>query len=207
MDFIKTSSLRALIELTFQRNWNGLIWMSRKGVITKRVKTVQTALSRISAQPRSPAGRGTNVPRSAKSSVRLKSRPKSKPPADHATRPGKHCPRSAKPQPSRHAAHEAASRNRNSRTTADASVRAGKNVPRPAENHRPNLIRSTTPPTESSGPTVPTRPRPDCPADRPDRPSQRRGRPEARFEAQFHIFKPGLTLSRLKRPSTIYIDF
>ncbi|CAA7052520.1 unnamed protein product [Microthlaspi erraticum] len=59
MDFIKTSSLRALIELTFQRNWNGLIWMSRKGVITKRVKTVQTALSRISAQPRSPAGRGT----------------------------------------------------------------------------------------------------------------------------------------------------
>ncbi|CAA7052548.1 unnamed protein product [Microthlaspi erraticum] len=48
-----------------------------------------------------------------------------------------------------------------------------------------------------SGPTVPTRPRPDCPADRPDRPSQRRGRPEALFEAQFHIFKPGLTLSRL----------
>ncbi|CAA7047571.1 unnamed protein product [Microthlaspi erraticum] len=61
MDFIKTSSLRALIELTFQRNWNGLIWMSRKGVITKRVKTVQTALSRNSAQPR------RNIaPRSAK---------------------------------------------------------------------------------------------------------------------------------------------
>ncbi|CAA7035281.1 unnamed protein product [Microthlaspi erraticum] len=39
MDFIKTSSLRALIELTFQRNWNGFIWMSRKGVIAKRVKT------------------------------------------------------------------------------------------------------------------------------------------------------------------------
>ncbi|CAA7052815.1 unnamed protein product [Microthlaspi erraticum] len=38
MDFIKTSSLRALIELTFQRNWNGFIWMSRKGVIAKRVK-------------------------------------------------------------------------------------------------------------------------------------------------------------------------
>ncbi|CAA7021771.1 unnamed protein product [Microthlaspi erraticum] len=83
MDFIKTSSLRALIELTFQRNWNGLIWMSRKGVTTKRVKT---ALSRISAQPRSPAGRGTNVPRSAKSSsVRLKSRPKSKPSAARIT--------------------------------------------------------------------------------------------------------------------------
>ncbi|CAA7046773.1 unnamed protein product [Microthlaspi erraticum] len=61
MDFIKTSSLRALIELTFQRNWNGLIWMSRKGVTTKRVETVQTALSRNSAQPRSPAGRETIV--------------------------------------------------------------------------------------------------------------------------------------------------
>ncbi|CAA7049371.1 unnamed protein product [Microthlaspi erraticum] len=35
--------------------------MSRKGVTTKRVKTVQTALSRISAQPRSPAGRETIV--------------------------------------------------------------------------------------------------------------------------------------------------
>ncbi|CAA7021893.1 unnamed protein product [Microthlaspi erraticum] len=79
MDFIKTSSLRALIELTFQRNWNGLIWMSRKGVTTKRVKTVQTALSRISAQPRSPAGRGTNVRARPNLSVRLKSRPKSKP--------------------------------------------------------------------------------------------------------------------------------
>ncbi|CAA7050277.1 unnamed protein product [Microthlaspi erraticum] len=78
MDFIKTSSLRALIELTFQRNWNGLIWMSRKGVTTKRVKTVQTALSRISAQPRSPAGRGTMF-RARPKSVRLKSRPKSKP--------------------------------------------------------------------------------------------------------------------------------
>ncbi|CAA7052902.1 unnamed protein product [Microthlaspi erraticum] len=90
MDFIKTSSLRALIELTFQRNWNGLIWMSRKGVTTKRVKTVQTALSRTA--PSAAAGRETNVSRSAKIvSVRLKSRPKFKPPAD-ASRPGKQCP-------------------------------------------------------------------------------------------------------------------
>ncbi|CAA7035533.1 unnamed protein product [Microthlaspi erraticum] len=39
MDFIKTSSLRALIELTFQCKWSGLIWMSRKGVIAKIAKT------------------------------------------------------------------------------------------------------------------------------------------------------------------------
>ncbi|CAA7043417.1 unnamed protein product [Microthlaspi erraticum] len=79
MDFIKTSSLRALIELTFQRNWNGLIWMSRKGVTTKRVKTVQTALSRISAQTAQTGWPRNECSRSAKiTSVRLKSRPKFK---------------------------------------------------------------------------------------------------------------------------------
>ncbi|CAA7035296.1 unnamed protein product [Microthlaspi erraticum] len=136
MDFIKTSSLRALIELTFQRNWNGLIWMSRKGVITKRVKTVQTALSRISAQPRSPAGRGTCSALGQIISVRLKSRPKFKPTGRSRNHDPGNCPRSAK-QPSRHAAHDhaaragnKASRPRNpSRTTADASVRAGKERP------------------------------------------------------------------------------
>ncbi|CAA7030359.1 unnamed protein product [Microthlaspi erraticum] len=133
MDFIKTSSLRALIELTFQRNWNGLIWMSRKGVTTKRVKTVQTALSRISAQPRSPAGRGTNVHarpnhiRPSEVSAKVQNS------ADHASRPGKHVPRSATPQPltpSRarpcRASREQASRPRNlSRTTADAPSEPG----------------------------------------------------------------------------------
>ncbi|CAA7038413.1 unnamed protein product [Microthlaspi erraticum] len=66
MDFIKTSSLRALIELTFQRNWNGFIWMSRKGVIAKRVKTAPDGSIENQRPTRSPAGRGTNVPRSAK---------------------------------------------------------------------------------------------------------------------------------------------
>ncbi|CAA7048525.1 unnamed protein product [Microthlaspi erraticum] len=91
MDFIKTSSLRALIELTFQRNWNGLIWMSRKGVITKRVKTVQTALSRISAQPRRGWPGETNVSlgqnriRPSEVSAKVQTiRPTS--------RPGKQCP-------------------------------------------------------------------------------------------------------------------
>ncbi|CAA7059842.1 unnamed protein product [Microthlaspi erraticum] len=70
MDFIKTSSLRALIELTFQRNWNGLIWMSRKGVIAKRVKTAPDGYIENQRRTRSPAGRGTNVPRSAKTVFR-----------------------------------------------------------------------------------------------------------------------------------------
>ncbi|CAA7047152.1 unnamed protein product [Microthlaspi erraticum] len=90
MDFIKTSSLRALIELTFQRNWNGLIWMSRKGVIAKRVKTAPDGHIENQRPTRSPAGRGTNVPRSAKTvSVRLKSRPKFQPLGRSHTRPGK----------------------------------------------------------------------------------------------------------------------
>ncbi|CAA7061747.1 unnamed protein product [Microthlaspi erraticum] len=123
MDFIKTSSLRALIELTFQRNWNGLIWMSRKGVTTKRVKTAPDALSRISAQPRSPAGRGTNVPRSARiSSVRLKSRPKSKtvrPIAQVTTRET-----------------IARGRPRHATTAHDQTARAGSNASRPRNSSR-----------------------------------------------------------------------
>ncbi|CAA7034118.1 unnamed protein product [Microthlaspi erraticum] len=80
--------------------------MSRKGVIAKRVKLLQTALSRISAQTRSPAGRGTHVSRSAKSvrptevSAKVQNRS-----ADHATRPGKHCPAVGQAT-SRHAAHD-----------------------------------------------------------------------------------------------------
>ncbi|CAA7035429.1 unnamed protein product [Microthlaspi erraticum] len=198
MDFIKTSSLRALIELTFQRNWNGLIWMSRKGVTTKRVKTVQTALSRISAQPRSPAGRGTNVPRSAKSSVRLKSRPKSKTGRDQS-RPGKllpavgHAtttPRRARPK---RASRENASRPRNSSRVPRPMRRPSRETTsrvRPRF-HRPIFIRPTTAADHAS-----VRPRPfrlghdPIPADRPDRPSQRRGRPEARFEAHFIFSSP-----------------
>ncbi|CAA7051133.1 unnamed protein product [Microthlaspi erraticum] len=181
MDFIKTSSLRALIELTFQRNWNGLIWMSRKGVTTKRVKTVQTALSRTAPKPRSPAGRGTmfrarpNHIRPTEVSAKVQNRP-----ADHASRPGKHSrgrpsQRHAKPRTTKRASRETRPRGRatRSRTTADASVRAGKDVPRPAEISSAKSIRSTTPADrETSAPTVPTRPRPDVrpivPHDRPN---------------------------------------
>ncbi|CAA7030790.1 unnamed protein product [Microthlaspi erraticum] len=155
-----------------------------------------------SAQPRSPAGRGTHVPRSAKTSVRLKSRPKSKttrpithhdpgnkPAVGHATTA---TPRRARPKRASRETSLAAAQL--ARVPADAPSEPGKNVPRPAERfHRPNLSADRNP----SGPTVPTRPQPDCPADRPARPSQRRGRPEALFEAQTYVFKPGLTLSRL----------
>ncbi|CAA7051717.1 unnamed protein product [Microthlaspi erraticum] len=142
MDFIKTSSLRALIELTFQRNWNGLIWMSRKGVITKRVKTVQTALSRISAQPRSPAGRGNmfrarpNHIRPSEVSAKVQT---DRPITQHD--PGNIVPRSAKPNVTPRRARPC----RASRETSLAAAQPvrvprpmhpsepGKNVPRPAE--------------------------------------------------------------------------
>ncbi|CAA7058464.1 unnamed protein product [Microthlaspi erraticum] len=177
MDFIKTSSLRALIELTFQRNWNGLIWMSRKGVITKRVKTVQTALSRISAQPRSPAGRGTNVPRSAKT-VRLKSRPKSKPLGRSRITTRETLSRGRPSQTSRHTAHDQsaragkqASRPRNPLAYHGRCIRPSREEhPRPAENFIGQIssVRPRRPTANPSGPDRSDSATTRCPADRPD---------------------------------------
>ncbi|CAA7054240.1 unnamed protein product [Microthlaspi erraticum] len=133
MDFIKTSSLRALIELTFQRNWNGLIWMSRKGVIAKRVKTVQQLIENQRPN-RAEAGRGTNVPRSAKTirPSEVSAKVQTIRPITHHD-PGNIVPRSATPQRSRHTAHDRrASREQrlaaaqpHSRTTADVRPSRG----------------------------------------------------------------------------------
>ncbi|CAA7049383.1 unnamed protein product [Microthlaspi erraticum] len=122
-------------------------------------------------------------------------------PADHQ-RPGKHCPAVGQVTirfTPRRARPCRASRGTKPRGRATTRVprpmhpsEPGKNVPRPAE--KPSAK------SQSARPRRPT-------MISSDRPSQRRGRPEARFEARFHIFKPGLTLSRLKRPSTIYIAF
>ncbi|CAA7040987.1 unnamed protein product [Microthlaspi erraticum] len=198
MDFIKTSSLRALIELTFQRNWNGLIWMSRKGVTTKRVKTVQTALSRNSAQPRSPAGRGTMFRARPKLSVRLKSRPKSKPLGRSRITTRETSPRSATPQPPRHSRARPKRASRESLAAAQlAQYRARTLRPtgrtprvRPRISSAKLIRRPRRPTVNPSGPTVPTRPQPDCPADRPARPSQRRGRPEALLKPNFIFSSP-----------------
>ncbi|CAA7031774.1 unnamed protein product [Microthlaspi erraticum] len=126
--------------------------MSRKGVIAKRVKTAPDGHIENQRPTRSPAGRGTNVPRSAKTvSVRLKSRPKSK----TVGRSRNHDPGNiARGRPS-HAttAHDQTARAGKrlaaaqliSRTTHDAPSEPGNYVPRPAEKHRPNFIRPTTP--------------------------------------------------------------
>ncbi|CAA7030663.1 unnamed protein product [Microthlaspi erraticum] len=125
--------------------------MSRKGVIAKRVKTAPDG-SIENQRPTAQSGWPRNdVPRSAKVSVRLKSRPKSNHrPITITTR--ETFPRSAKhtrhatPRTTMRASREQASRPRNpSRTTADASVRAGKTSHVRPRNHRPNLIRPTTP--------------------------------------------------------------
>ncbi|CAA7030636.1 unnamed protein product [Microthlaspi erraticum] len=138
MDFIKTSSLRALIELTFQRNWNGLIWMSRKGVTTKRVRLSRRLYReqrpnravRLAEKHCSALGQIT--------SVRLKSRPKFQTDRPITHDPGNIVPRSAKLQRStphrarpKRASRETRPRGRATvpRTTADASVRAGKERP------------------------------------------------------------------------------
>ncbi|CAA7043692.1 unnamed protein product [Microthlaspi erraticum] len=163
MDFIKTSSLRALIELTFQRKWNGLIWMSRKGVIAKIAKTGPAALSRNRAKPcRRPAeermfraNAHTTTPREPGSNA---SRPRnSRTTADAPSDQESRVPRPA-------------------RNIGQSFIR-----PTTAADH------------ETSGhdrSDVPIATTTRCPADRPDRPSERRGRPEAVFEAQSAQFKP-----------------
>ncbi|CAA7053769.1 unnamed protein product [Microthlaspi erraticum] len=153
--------------------------MSRKGVTTKRVKTVQTALSRISAQPRSPAGRGTNVPLGQITSVRLKSRPKFQTvrPITHHD-PGNNVPRSATTTltPAAHDhAREPGSKPRGratfSRTTADAPSEPGR---RPASGRETSAKSS---PSDHSRPTTnpsghdrsdSTDGRPIVPTDRPN---------------------------------------
>ncbi|CAA7034567.1 unnamed protein product [Microthlaspi erraticum] len=178
MDFIKTSSLRALIELTFQRNWNGFIWMSRKGVIAKRVKAAPDGYienQRPNAQtgwPRNECSAlGQNRIRPTDVSAKVQTS------ADHAIttretlsrgRPSHNAtPRRARP--SARAGRTPRGRATHSRTTADASVRAGKTSHVRPRNHRPNFTRRPSRPTEIIRP----RPfrlgqRPDCPADRPD---------------------------------------
>ncbi|CAA7045141.1 unnamed protein product [Microthlaspi erraticum] len=216
MDFIKTSSLRALIELTFQRKWNGLIWMSRKGVIAKRVKTApdghienqRRTRSRLAEERCSALGQNRIRPTEVSAKVQTIR------PITHTTR--ETCPAVGQATP-RQAAHDHAARAGKQslaaaqlvpRTTADASVRAGKTPTSGRE-----TIGQIHPSDQAGRPkhpatTVPTRPRPDCPADRPDRPSERRGRPEAVFEAQSAQFKPkaGADLARLGLAAFTYLE-
>ncbi|CAA7055888.1 unnamed protein product [Microthlaspi erraticum] len=199
MDFIKTSSLRALIELTFQRNWNGLIWMSRKGVITKRVKTVQTALSRKrptaqSGWPRNECSASAKNP-SVRSAKVQPHRPithhdpgnMSRGRPSHTTHAMPRTTMPREPGTSLAAAQPLAYHGR-------CAVRAGKTSrvrPRTSAKSHPSdpaADRRIRPAT-----TVPTRPRPDV------RPIVPTDRPNAAVDPKpvSHIFKPGLTLSRL----------
>ncbi|CAA7034119.1 unnamed protein product [Microthlaspi erraticum] len=165
MDFTKTSSLRALIELNFQRNWKGIIWMSRKGVIAKRVKTVQTALSRISAQTAQsgwPRNACSALGQSCVRPTEVSAKSKTTRPITHHD-PGNSSPRSATPQL---AAPQP-------RTTKARDP--GNYASRPAEDfHRPIPIRPTTPaivitsgPDRSDSAKDPTV-RPTVPHDRPN---------------------------------------
>ncbi|CAA7030638.1 unnamed protein product [Microthlaspi erraticum] len=118
----------------------------KKRSYTKRVETVQTALSRNSAQPRSPAGRGTHVPRSAKT-VRpseVSAKVQTARPITHHD-PGNLSPRSATPQPPRHnrarpkRASREVTRGRATRSRTGRTLRPTRGtIPRPAERfHRP----------------------------------------------------------------------
>ncbi|CAA7029270.1 unnamed protein product [Microthlaspi erraticum] len=216
MDFIKTSSLRALIELTFQRKWNGLIWMSRKGVIAKRVKTVQTALSRISANRAERLAEERMFRVSAKTFRPSEVSAKVRTGRRITTR--ETCPAVGQATTSRHAAHDHAARAGNKASRPRNLLAYHGRCIRPSRertshvrprNHRPNpsSVRPHRPTVKSSGHDRSDTPRPDCPADRPDRPSERRGRPEAVFEAQSAQFKPkaGADLARLGLAAFSYL--
>ncbi|CAA7052921.1 unnamed protein product [Microthlaspi erraticum] len=170
MDFIKTSSLRALIELTFQRNWNGLIWMSRKGVIAKRVKTapdgsIENQRPNADGWPRNECSAlGQNHPSCLGQSSTVR---------PITSRPGKHVPRSAKSQPRRarpcRASREQASRPRNLLAYHGRCIRPSREErPTSGRNHRPIFTRPTQiirpRPFRRPDPTV----RPTVPTDRPN---------------------------------------
>ncbi|CAA7061988.1 unnamed protein product [Microthlaspi erraticum] len=151
MDFIKTGSLRALIKLTFQRKWNGLIWMSRKGVIAEIVKTVQAALSRNrgqavqSGRPRnecSAVGQIQIHPSKASAKVkfiRLSTHhdPGSNVPQSGKPRPLTTVPRTTMPREPGSNALRLRDLTRVPRPMAPSEP--GSHVPRPAEKHGPIL--------------------------------------------------------------------
>ncbi|CAA7054479.1 unnamed protein product [Microthlaspi erraticum] len=205
MDFIKTSSLRALSELTFQRNWNGLIWMSRKGVITKRVKTgpdgsiekpaAEKRMFRVGQNRIRPSEVSAKVQPSGR--VRITTREamsRGRPSHDHSAMPRTTMPREPGSKPSR-------PRNLSRVPRPMAPSEPGSHVPRPAEKASANAS-----PSDHSGrprirpaTTVPIVQRHD-PIIRPIVPSDR---PNAAVDPKpvlkpFHVFsRPGLTLSRL----------
>ncbi|CAA7031566.1 unnamed protein product [Microthlaspi erraticum] len=117
--------------------------MSRKGVIAKRVKTGPGALSRNRGQAVQTAGRGTNVPRSAKVQTIRPCLGQSSIHRPITSRPGKQCP--AVGHATTNAAHDHAARAGKQRLAAArpthvprrCAVRAGKPRPRPAKKHRP----------------------------------------------------------------------
>ncbi|CAA7059336.1 unnamed protein product [Microthlaspi erraticum] len=200
MDFIKTSSLRALIELTFQRNWNGLIWMSRKGVIQKSEDCPDGSIEKRAGWPRN------EFPRSAK--VIRPSLPKPRP-ITHTTREtsrGRPSSTSRQPRTTSRASREKP-RGRATRVPRPMRVRPGKpSHVRPK--HRPNLHPPTTAADhESSGhdrsdAATMTR----CPADRPDRPSNAAVDPKPVLKPVSY-FQARLNPKPPRRPSTIYILF
>ncbi|CAA7015408.1 unnamed protein product [Microthlaspi erraticum] len=166
MDFIKTSSLRALIELTFQRNWNGLIWMSRKGVTTKRVKTGPDGSIENSAQTAQSGWPRNDCFTLGQTIVRPEVSAKVQTIRPITARPGKHCPAVGQPRPL-HAMPRTtmprepgskASRPRNLLVPRPMRRPSREDVPRPAEKHRPNLHpptqRPTTNPSSQDRPTI-----------------------------------------------------
>ncbi|CAA7030839.1 unnamed protein product [Microthlaspi erraticum] len=134
--------------------------MSRKGVTTKRVKTVQTALSRISAQtaqsgwPRNECSTLGQISSVREVSAKVQNRSAARITTRETIARGR--PRhNATPQPrtTKRASREQASRPRNSRVPRPTPSEPGNYVPRPAENFigQSSSVRPQRPTTNPSG--------------------------------------------------------
>ncbi|CAA7053949.1 unnamed protein product [Microthlaspi erraticum] len=202
MDFIKTSSLRALIELTFQRNWNGIIWMSRKGVIAKRVKTapdgsIEKAPNRAVrlAEERMFRARPNLRPTEVSAKVQTDGRSR--------TRPGKHCP--AVGQATTHAT--TTPREPGNKPRGRATLAYHGRCIRPSRERTSHVRPRTSAKSQSvdhAADRETVRPRPFRLATTDVRPIVPTTVPTPRstrspFEAQTYVFKPGLTLAASRK--------
>ncbi|CAA7036936.1 unnamed protein product [Microthlaspi erraticum] len=188
MDFIKTTSLRALSELTFQRKWIGIIWMSRKGIMIKIAKTGPAALSRSRGRTkrngrpsniRPAVGQHPNAHPSRLNKVRAHVPIRE---ASSRGRPNQnHAAEAAHDRTAQTGKHRLAAVRHNSCTAADRAVRPGRPRPTSGRILRPKSSVRPSPTNNAKTlghdrPTVPIADhdsRPKVPTDRPNGPVDR----------------------------------
>ncbi|CAA7040210.1 unnamed protein product [Microthlaspi erraticum] len=150
MDFIKTTSPRALSELTLQHKWIRIIWMSRNGVMIALVKSGPDSRNRASSHS-APKTARIDCPRNHRPEVDPHSTPlliQYSPRPSAQTEPGSKASRSTHSNPAPSNVH-------------DRIVRTGKHRPAldPLTSHNPHTAHECNVRPEdqrlASGPNIP----------------------------------------------------